>query len=101
MTSVVCVTGEEGGWGGVEGWMNRHIQYNNDCRQVRTTVYGCGRGLRWPVGVGWCACDKTSTISHVHAHLVGFGGVCRVSVHYAQCFRHYRTWGVGSTAEPA
>ena len=53
--------------------------YNNVC-------------LRGPVGVRWCACDKTNTINHVHAHLVGFGGG---SVHYAQC---YRTWGVGSTA---
>ena len=58
------------------------------CKQVRTTVYGRGRGLR---GIGWCACDKTNTINHVHAHHVEFGGVCRVSVHYAQ------TWGVGST----
>ena len=31
-------------------------------------------------------CDKTNTINHVHAHLFGFGGVCRVSVYYAQCF---------------
>ena len=32
--------------------------YNNVCTQVRTTVYGRGgRGLRGPVGVGWCACD--------------------------------------------
>ena len=67
--------------------------YNNVCTQVRTTVYGRGKGLRGPVGVGWCACDNT--INHVHAH---FGGVCMVSVHYAQCFGHYRTWGVGSTA---
>ena len=59
--------------------------HNNVCMQVRTTVYGCGRGLRGPVGVGWCACDKTNTINHVHAHLVGFGVV---SVHYAQCFGH-------------
>ena len=43
-------------------------------------MYGCGRGLWGPVGVGWCACDKTNTINHVHAHLVGFGGV---SEHYA------------------
>ena len=42
----------------------------------RNSVYGCGRGLQGPVGVGWCACDKTNTINHVHAHLVGFGGVC-------------------------
>ena len=41
--------------------------YNNVCMQVRTTVYGRGRGLRGPVGVGWCACDKTNTINHVHA----------------------------------
>ena len=39
--------------------------------QVRTTVYGRGRGLRGPVGVGWCACDMTNIINHVHAHLVG------------------------------
>ena len=63
--------------------------HNNVCTQVRTTVYGRWRGLRGPVGVGWCACD---TINHVHAHLVGFGGVCRGSVHYAQC---YRTGGRG------
>ena len=50
------------------------------------------RGLRGPVGVGWCACDKTNIINHVHAHLVGLGGG---SVHYAQC---YWTWGVGSMA---
>ena len=35
--------------------------YNNVCTQVHTTVYGCGRGLRGPVGVGWCARDKTNT----------------------------------------
>ena len=58
----------------------------------RSAPLGGGGG---PVGVGWCVCDKTN---HVHAHLVWFGGVCMVSVHYAQCFRHYRTWGVGSTA---
>ena len=28
------------------------------------------------MGVGWCVCDKTNTINHVHTHLVGFGGVC-------------------------
>ena len=44
------------------------------------------------------ACDMTHIMNHVHAHLVGLGGVCRGSVHYAQCFGHYRTWGVGSTA---
>ena len=67
------------------------IIYNNVCTQVRTTVYGRGRGLRGPVGVGWCACDKKHSINHVHAHLVGFGGVCRGSVHYAQ------SWGVAMT----
>ena len=30
-------------------------------------LYGRGRGLWGPVGVGWCACDKTNTINHVHA----------------------------------
>ena len=53
---------------------------------VCTTVYGRGRGLRGPVGVGWCACDMTNIINHVHAHLVG--GV-------RTCFGHYRTWGGG------
>ena len=48
--------------------------HNNVCTKLRTTVYGGGRGLRGPVGVGWCACDKTNTVNHVHAHLVGFGG---------------------------
>ena len=66
--------------------------HNNVCTKLRTTVYG---GLRGPVGVGLCACDKTNTVNHVHAHLVW---VCRGSVHYAQCFGRYRTWGVGSTA---
>ena len=28
---------------------------------------------RWTLGVGWCACDKDK--HHVHAHLVGLGGV--------------------------
>ena len=42
-----------------------------------TTVYGRGRGLQGPVGVGWCACD---IINHVQVHLVGFGGVGWVSV---------------------
>ena len=69
--------------------------HNNVCTKLRTTVYGGGRGLRGPVGVGWCACDKTNTVNHVHAHLVG---VCRGSVHNAQCFGSYWTWGVGSTA---
>ena len=35
-------------------------------------MYGRGRGLRGPVGVGWCACDN---INHVHAHLAGVGWV--------------------------
>ena len=68
------------------------MTYNNVC------THGRGRGLHGPVDIGWCACDKTNTINHVHAHLVGFGVVCRMSVHYAQCFGHYRNWGVGSTA---
>ena len=55
------------------------MAHNNVCTKLRTTVYGGGRGLRGPVGVGWCACDKTNTVNHVHAHLVGFGGVCRGS----------------------
>ena len=58
------------------------MAHNNVCTKLRTTVYGGGRGLRGPVGVGWCACDKTNTVNHVHAHLVGLGGVCRGSVHY-------------------
>ena len=57
-------------------------QYNNVCMQVRTTVYGCGRGLRGPVGVGWCACDKTNTINHVHATLLGSEG-CPYIMHSA------------------
>ena len=67
----------------VTGWMGRRgrserIHYNGTHNNVlRTTVYGGGRGLQGPVGVGWCACDKTNTVNHVHAHLVGFGGVCR------------------------
>ena len=40
-------------------------------------VYGCGRSLWGPVGVGWCACDKTNIINHVHTLLVGLGGVGR------------------------
>ena len=64
--------------------------YNNVCMQVRTTVYGRGRGLRGPVGVGWCACDKTNTINKPRTR-PGFGGVCRGSVHYAQCFGHQRS----------
>ena len=89
--------GEEQGEGqeGTNMYIHYNGTHNNVCTKLRTTVYGGGRGLRGPVGVGWCACDKTNTVNHVHAHLVGFGGVCRGSVHYAQC---YRTWGVGSTA---
>ena len=69
---------------------------NNVCTQVRTTVYGHGGGGGYGAGGRRMVCvDKTN---HVHAHLVWFGGVCMVSVHYAQCFGHYRTWGVGSTA---
>ena len=31
------------------------------------------------MGVGWCACDMTNIIHHVHAHLAGLGVVlCRV-----------------------
>ena len=45
--------------------------YNNVCTHVRTTVYGCGRGLRGPVG---CACDKTNTVNHVHARSEGSAG---------------------------
>ena len=43
--------------------------------RVRTTVYGCGRGLRGRVGVELCACDI-----HVHVHLAWLGGVGWVSV---------------------
>ena len=32
-------------------------------------------GPTGPLGVGWCACDMTHIINHVHAHLVGLGGV--------------------------
>ena len=39
--------------------------HNNVCTKLRTTVYGGGRGLRGPVGVRWCACDKTNTVNHV------------------------------------
>ena len=51
--------------------MNEYIMARNSaplCMEVG------GRGLRGLVGVGWCACDKTNTVNHVHAHLVGFGG---------------------------
>ena len=44
--------------------MNEYVHtlsYNNVCTQVRTTVYGRGRGLRGPVGVGWCATNTTYT----------------------------------------
>ena len=91
--------GEEQGEGqeGTNMYTHYNGTHNNVCTKLRTTVYGGGRGLRGPVGVGWCACDKTNTVNHVHAHLVGFGGVCRGSVHYAQCFGSYRTWGGGYT----
>ena len=49
---------------------------------IRTTVYGCGRGLRRPVGIRCCACD---IINHVHAHLAGLGVVGWVSVCYVEC----------------
>ena len=56
------------------------MAHNNVCTQVRTSVYGRGRGLQGPVGVGWCACDMINIINHVQVHLVGFGGVGWVSV---------------------
>ena len=59
--------------------------------EVRTTVYGCGRGLRGPVGIGWCGCDMTNIINHVHAHLAGLGGVS------VEWFGHYQTCGEEST----
>ena len=44
----------------------------NYTKRSCNSVYGCGSGLRGPVGVGWCACDKTNIIKHVvHANLVG------------------------------
>ena len=45
--------------------------------RVRTTVYGCGRGLRGRVGVELCACDMINIINHVHVHLAWLGGVGR------------------------
>ena len=49
--------------------------HNNVCTKLCTTVYGGGwEGPTGAVGVGWCACDKTNTVNHVHAHLVWFGG---------------------------
>ena len=39
--------------------MNEYVMAHV-CTQVRTSMYGRGRGLRGPVGVGWCACDKTT-----------------------------------------
>ena len=38
-------------------------------------MYGRGRGLRGSASVGWCACDNTNNINHVHTNLVGLGGV--------------------------
>ena len=61
-----------------------HIIMSGPHHCVRMLEGAGGRRMVW-----------TNTINHVHAHLVGFGVV---SVHYAQCFGHYRTWGVGSTA---
>ena len=57
------------------------------------TDVGWAYGGRW--GVGWCVRDNTNITNHIHAHLVGFGGVCMWSIHYAQCFGHYQTWGGG------
>ena len=57
--------------GGGGAGVNEYIMARNSaplCMEVG------GRGLRGLVGVGWCACDKTNTVNHVHAHLVGFGG---------------------------
>ena len=31
------------------------------------------------MGVGWCACDMTNIIHHVHAHLAGLGVVQTLS----------------------
>ena len=56
--------------------------------------YGRGRGLRGPVGIGRCACDKTNIINHVHAHLAGLGGVGRVSVYH--CFAGVAYFSPGS-----
>ena len=57
--------------------------------------------VRGPVGVGWCACDKTNIVNHTHAHLVG---VRRVIMHSAsdpigpagrsQRSRHEPAWQV-------
>ena len=64
--------GEEQGEGqeGTDMYTHYNGTHNNVCTKLRTTVYGGGRGLRGPVGVGWCACDKTNTVNHVHAHLL-------------------------------
>ena len=35
-------------------------------------------------------CVRQDKLNHVHAHLVGLGGVCMVSVHYAQCLSDLR-----------
>ena len=61
--------GEEQGEGqeGTNMYTHYNGTHNNVCTKLRTTVYGGGRGLRGPVGVGWCACDKTNTVNHVHA----------------------------------
>ena len=74
--------------------------HNNVCTKLRTTVYGGGRGLRGPVGVGWCACDKTNTVNHVHAHLVGFGGGLYI-MHSASEAIGPGGWGQRPRHEPA
>ena len=61
-----------------------HIHTSALCTEVRTTVYGRGRGLRGPVGVGWCACDMSNIIN---PHLAGLGVVGR------EWFGHYQTCG--------
>ena len=56
--------------------------YTHIMAQVRTTVYGRGRGLRGPVGIGWCACDKTNTCTRppcwVRRGLQGVRTLCTV-----------------------
>ena len=47
-----------------------NIEYTHTRTYARTSVR-----LRGPVGVGWCVCEKANIINHVHAHLVGLGGV--------------------------
>ena len=64
---------------------------------THTHPYYCVQAWEGPVGVGWCACDMTNIINHVHAHLAGWGGVGCVSVYYVEWFGHYRTCGEEST----